>query len=80
MDKLNHYRDIITRLIREYASYRPSNGQIETEVVIDRDNDHYEVLHVGWDGVRRVHGSVVHGAVRRHHPPHRRRARRRRHP
>ena len=59
-DKLTHYRSILTRLIREYASHRPANGQIETEAVIDRDNDHYEVLHVGWDGVRPVHGSVVH--------------------
>jgi acetyltransferase-like isoleucine patch superfamily enzyme len=25
-----------------------------------RARDHYEVIHVGWDGVRRVHGAVVH--------------------
>jgi hypothetical protein len=60
MDKLTHYRQILTRLIREYASYRPSHGQIDTEAVIDPDTDQDEVLHVGWDGVRRVHGSVVH--------------------
>jgi hypothetical protein len=60
MDKLNQYRDIICRLIEEYASFKPANGQIETEAIKDRDRDHYEVLHVGWDGVRRVHGSVIH--------------------
>jgi hypothetical protein len=27
---------------------------------MDRDKDHYEVMHVGWDRTRRVHGSVVH--------------------
>jgi hypothetical protein len=47
-------------LIEEYASYKPANGQIETEAVVDSVRDHYEVMHVGWDGVRRVHGSVVH--------------------
>jgi XisI protein len=26
---------------------------------MDRDRDHYEVMHVGWDRARRVHGSVV---------------------
>jgi XisI protein len=60
MDRLERYRDIVARLIEEYARYKPSHGQIETEAIVDRARDHYEVMHVGWDGVRRVHGSVVH--------------------
>ncbi|MBD2410839.1 XisI protein [Nostoc calcicola FACHB-389] len=60
MDKLAGYREIIRQLIFEYAGHKPANGQIETEGVMDSERDHYEVLHVGWDGVRRVHGSVVH--------------------
>lgn len=60
MDKLARYREIIRQLIFDYASHKPANGQIETEAVIDSERDHYEVLHIGWDGVRRVHGSVVH--------------------
>jgi hypothetical protein len=64
MDKLERYREIVRRLIEEYAGYKPANGQIETEAVVDRDRDHYEVIHVGWDGVRRVHGIVVHIDIR----------------
>jgi hypothetical protein len=60
MDKLEHYRKIVRRLIEEYASYKPANGKITTEAIMDRDRDHYEVMHVGWDGVRRIHGSVIH--------------------
>jgi hypothetical protein len=60
MDRLNQYREIVRRVIEEYARYRPSHGQIDTEAVVDPARDHYEVLHVGWDGVRRVHGSVIH--------------------
>jgi hypothetical protein len=60
MDKLDRYRRIVIRLIQTYASYKPSHGEIETEAIVDRDRDHYEVMHVGWDGVRRVHGAVVH--------------------
>jgi hypothetical protein len=48
------------RIIDEYARHKPSNGRIETEAVVDPARDHYEVLHVGWDGQRRVHGSVIH--------------------
>jgi hypothetical protein len=58
--KVDRYREIVRRLVEEYASYKPSHGQIETEAIVDRDKDHYEVMHVGWDGERRVHGSVVH--------------------
>jgi hypothetical protein len=60
MDRVEQYRLIVRRLIEEYAGYKPSHGQIETEAIVDRDKDHYEVMHVGWDKARRVHGSVVH--------------------
>ncbi len=60
MDKLERYREIVRRVIDEYARYKPAHGQIETEAIVDRDRDHYEVMHVGWDGVRRVHGAVIH--------------------
>ena len=64
MDRAERYREIVCRLIEEYAGYKPSNGQIETEAVMDRERDHYEVMHVGWDGVRRVHGCVIHLDIR----------------
>jgi hypothetical protein len=54
MDRVERYREILRNLIEEYASYKPYHGQIDTEAVIDREHDHYEVLHVGWDGVRRM--------------------------
>jgi hypothetical protein len=60
MDRLERYRAIVCQVLAEYASYRPSHGDIETELVSDPARDHYEVLHVGWDGPRRVHGSVIH--------------------
>ena len=64
MDRLDRYREIVSGVIREYASYKPANGDIETEAVIDRDRDHYEVMHVGWDGRRRVHGCLIHVDIR----------------
>jgi hypothetical protein len=59
-DTLNRYRQIVRDLIYEYAKYKPSHGQIETEAIVNAETDHYEVMHVGWDGQRRVHGCVVH--------------------
>jgi XisI protein len=60
MDRVDRYRDIVSRIVKEYASFKPSNGEIDTEAIIDREKDHYEVMHVGWDGYTRVHGCVIH--------------------
>lgn len=60
MDRIERYRQIVRRVMHQYAQYKPSHGEIETEAVCDPERDYYEVLHVGWDGQRRVHGSVVH--------------------
>lgn len=64
MDHLDCYRAIVHRLIEEYASYKPAYGDIRTEAVVDREHDHYEVMQVGWDAGRRVHGSIIHIDIR----------------
>jgi hypothetical protein len=64
IEKLERYRAIVRRIVEDYASGKPSNGQIETEAIMDDAKGHYEVMHVGWDGERRVHGSVIHLDIR----------------
>jgi XisI protein len=64
MDTVTRYREIVKRLFEVYGQYRPSHGQIETEVIVDPKRDHYELLHLGWDGARRVHGTVLHVDIR----------------
>jgi hypothetical protein len=64
MDQLDRYRQIVRALIEQYASYRPSYGDIRTEAVVDQEHDHYEVIQVGWNAGRRVHGSVLHIDIR----------------
>ena len=60
MDNLERYRQIVSDLIYEYAKYKPSHGEIITEAIVDLKTDHYEIMHLGWDGQCRVHGCVVH--------------------
>ena len=64
MDQLDHYREIVRHLIEEYARYKPAYGDIRTEAVVDRERDHYEVIQVGWNAGRRVHGSIIHIDIR----------------
>ena len=59
MDKLTRYRQIVRQVIEEYASYKVSHGQIETQAIIDLERDHFVVMDVGWHGRTRVHHPVI---------------------
>lgn len=60
MDKLEQYRKIIEEVLTEQASYKLSNSDIEKELIIDRERDHYQVFLVGWEGLSRVHSCSIH--------------------
>lgn len=60
MDTLNNYRDIIEKVLKNYVTISYANGKIENEIILDRTNDRYLVMSLGWDNVRRIHGCVVH--------------------
>ncbi|MCB1191185.1 MAG: XisI protein [Leptospiraceae bacterium] len=59
MDTITFYRETIKTILQNY-SHKPSHGEIEPEIIIDAKETHFELMHVGWDGPRRVHGSVLH--------------------
>jgi hypothetical protein len=59
-----HYRELIKEIIQFYAQRKPSVGDIETEVIFDESNDHYELIHSGWSHLYRVHGAVIHIDIR----------------
>ncbi len=42
MDRLTEYRQIIRQVLVEYARFRPANGEIDTELVVDAERDHFE--------------------------------------
>lgn len=65
MDRVDEYREIVKRIIREYAAFPPSaTGEVEAETIIDDDQGHYELRHIGWKEWRRIHGSVLHVDIR----------------
>lgn len=59
MDTLTRYRQLLRNLLQDYA-HKPAHGDIEPEIIIDEAGTHYELMQIGWDGTRRVHGSVIH--------------------
>jgi hypothetical protein len=64
VDPIETYRQILKRIITEYAAFKPSYGDIEVETVFDERHDHYEMLYTGWHEFRRIHGAVIHVDIR----------------
>ncbi len=54
------YARIVRDVVLGHASYKPSHGEINVEAIIDLEKGHYQILHVGWHGKRRVHGVPLH--------------------
>ena len=65
MDRIRAYRGIIKKIIADYAQCKPSYGEVQVETIFDAERDHYQRIYEGWKGVQRMHGSVMHVALRR---------------
>jgi hypothetical protein len=64
VEDVEQFRAVVKDIIREYASHGSSYGDIESEVIFDDANDHYELMRSGWHGTRRIHGSAIHIDIR----------------
>jgi len=60
MDTNSAYRQLIERTLTEYAQIPYAHGDIQIQTIFDRAGDHYLLMLVGRDGIRRVHGCLVH--------------------
>jgi len=48
MANLNQYRASIETLLKEYAQLSKSSTGVETQLIFDRERDHYLLNYVGW--------------------------------
>ncbi|XGW00756.1 MAG: XisI protein (plasmid) [Leptolyngbya sp. BL-A-14] len=58
---VQHYRDVVIAFLTQHAQGKYAYGEIERELILDRERDHYLVLDVGWQGeYTRVYGPSIH--------------------
>jgi XisI protein len=57
MDRLNHYRQSISKFLNKYINVWQEEG-IETQLIIDSERDHYLLLKIGWEGNKRINYAV----------------------
>jgi XisI protein len=46
--------------LRAKSSIPYAHGDFHLETIFDREQNHYLLMFVGWEGIRRVHGCLVH--------------------
>jgi hypothetical protein len=60
MDKLTHYRKSVLTLLSQYVSDDISDEQVEVQLILDTERDHYQWMNVGWQGFNRIYRCVMH--------------------
>ena len=60
MDTSENYRRIIKNVLVSYTQIPYSHGNIQSKTVFDNQNDNYLLMTFGWDGIKRIHGCLVH--------------------
>lgn len=60
MDKLAQYRTCIETLLEQHSQHKTQDEEVENELFFDRDRDHYQLMRVGWKGLKRVYHTVLH--------------------
>jgi len=59
MANLDKYRICIENLLKEYGQL-PENDGIESQLIFDREHDHYQLNNIGWQANTRICGPVLH--------------------
>jgi hypothetical protein len=60
MDSVEKYPQLVQDILIEYARVPYAHGDIQRETVFDQTSGRYLLMLVGWEGIRRVHGCLIH--------------------
>lgn len=60
MDAPASWREVIEGILIEETRVPVSYGEVTLYTVFDREQDHYLLMAVGWDGRKRVHAPLIH--------------------
>ena len=61
MDSLKEkYRQIIQKILEDYAAFLGQEDGIQQKLIFDRERDRYLLLETGWHNRKRIYGSFLH--------------------
>ena len=62
MERLN-YQEIVQRILKIHAKNR-SNSQTEIKLLFDTERDHYQVMNIGWQELRRIFACIIYVEIK----------------
>ena len=57
---VENYRELVQELLRRYVQPNPNDSDVETQLLIDVQHDHYQLVDVGWRNDKRIYSSILH--------------------
>lgn len=60
MERLEQYRQAIRQFLTDQAETEKEQDSVECQLVFDTEHDHYQLLDVGWDGLKRIYYCYIH--------------------
>ncbi len=60
MAELEKYGIKLKELLERYAKLAATDDEVETQIIIDSDQNHYQLVQVGWQNKRRIYGCILH--------------------
>ncbi|MDZ8262810.1 XisI protein [Nostoc sp. ChiQUE01b] len=58
MERIN-YGELVQTILKRHSIHH-SNDDTEVQLIFDTERDHYQVIHLGWEELRRVYGCIMH--------------------
>ena len=59
MDKLENYRLYIQNLLERHSHFK-GQDDVQSELIFDTVRDRYQLMRIGWKGLKRVYHTVLH--------------------
>ncbi len=62
MERINQYRQWVRQLLITQANPEQgtSDSPVESQLLFDSEHDYYQLLDIGWDGLKRVYTCFIH--------------------
>jgi XisI protein len=60
MEKIKFLQNVLEELVSKYASVKAANQELETIAIIDKTNNHFQIVSMGWDNHRFTFNPLLH--------------------
>jgi XisI protein len=60
MERIKQYQNLVRKLLNSHAVLASNQSEVECQVVFDAEHDHYQLLDMDWDGLKRIYSCFIH--------------------